>query len=222
MVSVRPSLIALAAAAVIATGCDPNVNDEARNDDGCGPNSSFSDEHEHCHCDDGFEIQGTACLPVDGDDEDEIDDINAIDLDGAITTGQSLTDESGEAVFVLQAVAGDVLLRIEGYVGFGAPDGPATVELAGDELNYATCAVCVIVQTGCSAHDDHFHCDRTLMPTGGAVEFTALDPLSTLAGHLHALRLQPVQIAADYQTTPVEGPFGLVDHWEFQTALSRR
>ena len=30
----------------------------------CGPNASFSEEHGHCHCDDGFEKIGTACLPV--------------------------------------------------------------------------------------------------------------------------------------------------------------
>jgi hypothetical protein len=216
MMSCRPSLVFLSVTAFVSAGCGTDTEGEDETDDACGPNSSYSDEHEHCHCDDGFEIQGTACLPIDDDD----DDIDAINLDGAIITGQSATDAQGDAVYVLQAVAGDVVLRVEGYVGFGAPEGPATVELAGHELNYATCAVCVVVQTGCRAHDDHFHCDRTLMPTAGALEFSALEPTSTLAGHVHALRLQTVQIAANYETTPVEGAARRVDHWAFQTALS--
>ena len=202
----------------VSVGCGPTTTEETP--DGCGPNSGYSEEHGHCHCDDGFEIQGTACLPVEADDTDEAEQTAPLGMDGAIITGQSTTDDQGEAVYILQAVAGDVVLRIEGYVGFGAPETEATIGFEGDELSYASCAVCVVVQTGCAAHDDHFHCSETLMPTaGGHVEFSALDTASTMAGHLHEVTFQPVEIAADYQTTPLGGQRRLMSHWDFSTAL---
>ena len=98
----------------VGIGCGPSPEPEEAPDDGCGPNSGFSEEHGHCHCDDGFEIQGTACLPVVEDDEERA----PLNMDDAIITGQSTTDGQGDAVYIVQAVAGDVVLRLEGYVGF--------------------------------------------------------------------------------------------------------
>ncbi len=212
--------VGVTATLVLSGACGQDVDGDD-DDDGCGPNSSFSEEHDHCHCDDGFEIVGTACLAIEDDDDDGGGEAEEIDLQGAVITGQSLTDDGGDGVYMLQAVAGDVVLRLEGYVGFGAPEsGPASVTLSGDELNYATCAVCVLVQTGCAAHDDHFHCSQTLMPASGSVVFSTISLDDALAGHLHELRLQPVEIASDYQTTPVEGAQFTLSHWEFSTSLS--
>lgn len=213
--------VVVVAAVGTMVACAPVDDVDVDEDDGCGPNASFNADHGHCDCDDGFEKQGTACLPVD-DDEDEQDpaEVAAIDLSAAEITGQSATDDSGNAVYIVQAVAGDVVVRIEGYVGAGAPSTAASITLAGDELNYATCSVCVLAQTGCAAHDDHFHCEETLMATGGVVELDALDPAASIAGHLHDVQLVPVTIADDYQSTPVDGgqPHSIA-HWEFATTL---
>ena len=201
---------------VVGIGCGPPPEVEEAPDDGCGPNSGFSEEHGHCHCDDGFEIQGTACLPVAEDDEERA----PLNMDDAIITGQSTTDGQGDAVYIVQAVAGDVVLRLEGYVGFGAPETPAVVAIDDDETSYASCAVCVIVQTGCAAHDNHFHCSETLMPAAaGQVEFSTLDLTSAMAGTLHDLTFQPVAIADDNETTPLEGQRLHLSHWAFSTAL---
>ncbi len=215
-------VVVAAAAAVVA--CAPAADADEGDDeagDGCGPNSSFNADHGHCDCDDGFARQGTACLPVD-DDDDDVDpgEVEAIDMTDAVITGQSATDNNGDAVYIVQAVAGDVVVRIEGYVGAGAPSTAASVTLAGDELNYATCSVCVLAQTGCAAHDDHFHCEETLMATGGVVELDALDPTASIAGHLHEVQFVPVTIADDYQSTPIDGgqPHA-IGHWDFTTTL---
>lgn len=207
------------AALLLPVACtDPQT---ARDDnDGCGPNASFSEAHGHCHCDDGFEKVGTACLADTGDDDDNVDAI-AIDLSGAAITGQSTTASDGSAVYIVQAVAGDTVARIEGYVGFGAPESPASVTLSGPELDYATCSVCVLVQQGCAAHDDHFHCDRTMMPSGGDVVFEALVVGDTAAGHLHDVTLQEVTIADDFHSTPVSGGVeATIGHWDFSATLS--
>jgi hypothetical protein len=186
--------------------------------DGCGPNASFSEEHGHCHCDDGFEKVGTACL-ADTEDDDS-NGAPAIDLNGAVITGQSTTASDGSAVYIVQAVAGATVARIEGYVGFGAPEAPASVTLSGDELDYATCSVCVVVQQGCDAHGDHFHCDRTLMPSGGEVVFETLVLGQTVGGHLHGVDLQEVTIADDFRSTPVAGGVqARIGHWDFSAAL---
>jgi hypothetical protein len=199
-----------------AAGCGVDQTDDTG--DKCGPNSSYSDEHGHCHCDEGFSIQGTACLPEDEGDEGG-GAPQPLDLTSAEVTGQSL-EQDGQPIFIVQAVAGDAVLRIEGYVAFGAPEGPSHVALTGPELNYATCSVCVVVQTGCAAHDDHFHCDETFMPTGGAVDFTALDPRANAAGAVHDLVFQPVTIADDFTSSPAPGTPLSLAHWEFDTGLT--
>jgi hypothetical protein len=214
----RQAFFPLAALLLPVACADPKTVGEG--DDGCGPNASFSEEHGHCHCDDGFEKIGTACL-ADAGDDDEHDDTTAIDLSGAVITGQSTTASDGSAVYIVQAVAGDTVARIEGYVGFGAPDTPASVTLSGAELDYATCSVCVLVQQGCAAHDDHFHCDRTLMPSGGEVVFEALVLGDAVGGHLHDVALQEVTIADDFQSTPVAGGVeATIGHWDFSATLS--
>jgi hypothetical protein len=190
-------------------------------DDGCGPNASFSEEHDHCHCDEGFEKVGTACLAAsdDGDDEGSAE-APLLDLTGAVVTGRDETASDGTAIYVVQAVKGETVLRLEGYVGLGAPDGPATVALSGRELDYATCSVCVVVQQGCHAHDDHFHCERTLMPAGGSIAIESLTLGDAIAGHLHEVDLREVQIADDFRTTPVDdGASASVAHWDFAAAL---
>ncbi len=215
-------LVGVAAAAAAVVACAPVADADEGDDeagDGCGPNSSFNADHGHCDCDAGFEKQGTACLPVEDDDVDP-GEVEPIDMTDAVITGQSATDDNGDAVYIVQAVAGDVVVRIEGYVGSGAPSTAASVTLAGDELNYATCSVCVLAQTGCAAHDDHFHCEETLMATGGVVELDALDPSASIAGHLHEVQFVPVTIADDYQSTPIDGgqPHAIA-HWDFTTTL---
>jgi hypothetical protein len=116
--------------------------------------------------------------------------------------------------------AGGTVARIEGYVGFGAPEAPASVTLSGAALDYATCSVCVVVQQGCTAHDDHFHCDRTMMPAGGEVVFEALVLGDTIGGHLHDVFLQEVTIADDFRSTPVpDGVVATIGHWDFSAAF---
>jgi len=204
----------------IAGGCGAPEVESDDNDDGCGPNSSYSEDHEHCHCDEGFEIQGTACLPI---DDTQPGGGSGIDLSSAVISGRSGTDRDGAGIYLVQAVAGETVLRIEGYVGFGAPEGPASVTLSGAELDYKTCSVCVVVETGCHAHDDHFHCSGAMMPASGEVDITALTLGGDIAGALHEVTFQEVTMAEDFTTTPVEGgETASIGHWDFATAIPTR
>jgi hypothetical protein len=139
--------------------------------------------------------------------------------DPKAATGES---DDGKRVWRLEAVDDDMVLRLEIYEAFGGPVSPDVVEITAVETNYATCGTCVVFQTGCVAHDDHFDCDRTFMPReGGQIALTSLGAVGAqLTGGLVSLGLQEVTIGADYETQVVsDGDTLDLDDWSFDVLL---
>lgn len=135
-------------------------------------------------------------------------------------TGQA---DDGTHLWLISAEGGDMLLSVEVYEAFGGPTAPGEISLKAAETDYATCGTCVLLQTGCAPHDDHWHCAQTWMPTvGGVVRFDALPTAvgETIRGGLEGVTFQAVEIAEDYSTTPIEGvaPMGLAP-WSFEAEL---
>ncbi len=82
-------------------------------------------------------------------------------------------------------------LDIEMYAGFGVFSSgihTGTFKLSGAELDYATCGLCVLVQTDSSGGSP----TDTYMATGGSVTITSLQP--TLAGTLDNVTFTHVNI----------------------------
>lgn len=200
----------------------------------CDGHGEWFEDHGHCHCDDGYQLvdEGMGCAPSesgededdhdhdhDHDDGDDGDDATAFSPDSV--EGQVYTGD--QTAWLLVAKEGETWLSIENYPSYGGASGPETRTLDATDVNYATCGVCVMVQTGCEPHGDHAHCDATFMPEpGGEVAFTALGsrPGDSWAGSLSGVRFVEVEIDGELQTTPASGggSFVMAD-WSFELVL---
>lgn len=131
--------------------------------------------------------------------------------------------DDGTQVWLLEASDGGALLALEIYEAFGGPTSPAVVDITDAETSYATCGTCLILRTGCAAHGDHFHCERTFMPRAeGQVHFDALGAGAgeRLTGTVLGLVFQEVSIREDFQTELVEdGAVLHLDMWGFDVPL---
>ena len=147
----------------------------------------------------------------------------ALDLSSASSAAYAMTGDDGSKFWVFEVEALPYVLSLELYPTYGGPDAAGTVQITAAETDYGTCGTCLVLQTGCEAHGDHFHCDRVFMPeVGGAVVLTALGTRTgaSFAGHLHDIVFREVEIAQDYTTTPVVGGARFaVEHWDFETTL---
>ena len=125
--------------------------------------------------------------------------------------------------WALTAKQGTTWLAIENYPRFGGAEGPETRTLTASEVNYASCGVCVVLKTDCSAHGDHDHCGATYMPEPGSR--VTFDELGTGAGASWAGSVTPirfVEVSMDdsYNTTPIEGGDQIeLDGWSFDVVL---
>jgi hypothetical protein len=200
---------------LVVVGCDGAADPVGET---CGANATYNEDHGHCHCDEGYEIDGVICVPA---SEEPAVPAEVLSLEGAVVTGESFTDEEGQPGYMVQAVVGDVVLTLEGFVGLGAPDAPATVSFADHQLDYATCDTCLRVETGCEAHGDHFHCDDVFMPKAGEVTYSALDPAGVIVGALRGVQLRPVKIARDLSTRPKGEDGPEITAWPFEVDLAR-
>ena len=96
-------------------------------------------------------------------------------------------------------------IQVDLYAGFGVFSGaitPGTYQLAGDELNFATCGICVRLFTNVSSAGAN---DGTYMPTGGTLTITAAGTGvgGALTGSLSNLQFRHVNIdPASGETTP--------------------
>lgn len=211
-IRLRPSWVApLLTGLLLATaGCNGGGDEEE-----CNGHGELHDDH--CDCDDGY-VRGedeTTC--VEGDAEGGDLTFAPATVDGVVGAAQD-----GSAIWQIDALDGETLLGVEMYASYGAPTSPGTVELTGVETSYATCGTCLVLQTGCAAHDDHFHCDHTFMPSEGEVHFDAIGANvgDQLTGELHEVVFQEVTIGDDFETTPVEGGAELHLHeWAFDVTL---
>lgn len=212
------SLMPLVALTVVACG-DKDADDAGDNE--CGENAYKDADHDHCHCDDGYSYaeNGEDCEPDDDGDTDTDaggDDFSPDDVSAVLVDGD-------DPVSLLTAKDGQTWLKIENYPGFGGATAPETRVLDEVEINYATCGVCVLLQTGCEPHGDHAHCDATFVPeTGGEVTFDAVggEAGDSWSGSLSGIRFVEVEIGREFETTPIEGgeTFTL-NNWAFDVVL---
>lgn len=165
------------------------------------------------------------------EDEDETDanqgtspeDENQLDLSSASTQANVQIAQDNTKVWQLTAQDGNILLGMEIYESFGGVTTPGTVELTDKETDYASCGTCLILQTGCNAHGDHFHCEHTFMPRAeGQVRIDDIGSSlgESLSGQLSGLVFQEVSIDDNYQTVPVvDGEIRRLDSWSFNVSL---
>jgi len=149
------------------------------------------------------------------------------DIDGAPFEPDSIDAfffPEDDPVWVLTAKEGTTWLYIENYPRFGGATGAETRTLDADEVNYATCGVCVLLKTDCSVHGDHAHCGASYMPEAGSrITFDELGSGEGAgwSGSLTPIRFVEVSIdGSSYQTTPIEGGDQIeLDSWSFDVVL---
>lgn len=210
------SLIPLLIGWGLSTGC----GEDASNDAICGGHGEMHDGH--CHCDAGFSLaeDGTSCDTNSGSEgsASEGDFIFEPSLIQA-STGQS----NNSQIWLLEAIDDDVQLKIEIYESYGGISSPGSMTLDDVETNYATCGTCILIQTGCIEHGDHYDCNRTFMPiTGGEVHIEKIGTNADdqFSGQLLGLSFQEVRIGQDYETQPIAGGEELhLAPWTFDTIL---
>ena len=179
----------------LGSGC---VGDEAK-DLICGGNG---ERHgDHCDCDAGFILSddGSSCDP----DPDYDDSQYEGDFVFAPSEVQALTStESNGQVWLLEAVDNSVQLEIEIYESYGGLSSPGSITIDEAEMNDATCGACIVLQTGCAAHGEHSHCERTFMPLAGGefyLDKTGTNAGDEFTGELLGVKLQEVNIGQDYR-----------------------
>lgn len=143
-------------------------------------------------------------------------------LEGAEVTARTLLDHEGDRVWLLDARADGHRLRLENYAAFGGPTAPGRVAIEAVDADYASCGLCLVLETDCAAGGA---CQTTWMPVpgSGAVELTALGEAegAPMSGQLEGLMFREVEIDAEtYATTvvPGGGEAALAD-WAFDVML---
>lgn len=186
----------------------------------CGGNGEMHDDH--CDCDSGYVLSddGNSCDPA--PESEEVQYGGDFVFEASEIQASTGTDNNSQ-IWLLEARADDVHLKIEIYEQYGGISSPGSITIDDVEANYATCGTCLLLQTGCAAHGDHFHCERTFMPkVGGEVH---IDKIGTnagdeLAGELLGVVFQEVTIGQNYQSQPVvDGEEIALTPWSFDTLL---
>ncbi len=114
------------------------------------------------------------------------------------------------------------VLDIELYDGFGAFTSsgivPGTYNLTGDDLDYATCGLCVLI-----IGDQTQSSGDPYMATSGSITITSVSPTGTFAGTGTNLKFQHVSIAQDNTMTPVnDGCKSSVASVSFSAAVTQQ
>lgn len=221
-------------------GCSGDDNRGGLPPPPCNGNGELHDDH--CHCDPGFVTSADelSCLPApDAGTSDNDAGVNpdagssdagssdagvgGFSFEPSQTRGATGAGASGKLMWLLEASDGDTLLALEIYEEFGGPISPGLVDLTAPETNYATCGTCLLLRTGCTAHGDHFDCERTFMPRAeGQVRFDALGTNSgeRLTGEFLSVVFQQVTIGSNFETQPVaDGDILYLDPWTFDVQL---
>ena len=123
----------------------------------------------------------------------------------------------------MEAKDDDVQLRLVIYESYGGISSPGSITIDEVESSYATCGTCLVLQTGCELHGDHYHCERTFMPAiGGEVNIEKIGTSvgDELAGALLDIVFQEVTISQTYDTQRVaDGEEHHLGAWSFEVAL---
>ena len=214
----------LAMLTLFFSGCGDVTDNTAEVD--CGDHGQL--HGDHCHCDDGYTLSddGSSCeqSQVDATTGDSNSD-QIVDLTFSPTSSQGSVGEAqdGSKVWLFEAVDGGTILRIELYAGYGAPTSPGIVDITANETDYATCGTCIMLRTGCVAHNDHYDCTGTFMPKAeGEMHIDAIGAAAgdNLTAELKDLVFQEVTIGQNYSTTPVaDGDQLHLEAWSFDVQL---
>ena len=219
-----PTSALLAMLTLFSSGCGDVTDNTAEAD--CGEHGQL--HGDHCHCDDGYTLSddGSSCeqSQVDATTGDSNSDQMA-DLTFSPTSSQGSVGEAqdGSKVWLFEAIDGGTILRIELYAGYGAPTSPGIVDITAKETDYATCGTCIMLRTGCVAHNDHYDCTGTFMPKAeGEMHIDAIGAAAgdNLTAELKDLVFQEVTIGQNYSTTPVaDGGQLHLEAWSFDVQL---
>ena len=137
---------------------------------GCGDSSDeaicggHGDIHDgHCHCDDGFTISedGKSC------EEAQESNYGGDFIYSPSSVQASTRTSNNDQVWLLEAIDGDVQLKIQIFDSYGGISSSGSITIDDVESNYATCGTCVLLQTGCVEHGNHYDCSTTYMPMEG-------------------------------------------------------
>ena len=194
-ISISPLLVVLS----FNMGCA----DEPQKAAECGGNGEM--HGDHCHCDSGFSLSadGSTCEP--SEESDDIDYGGDFFFDPTELNASTGT-ESNSQIWLLEAIEGDVHLKIEIYESYGGISSPGELVLEEVDTDYGTCGTCLLIETGCAVHGDHYHCERTFMPVaGGEVHIDQIGSSigDAFAGELLGVVFQEVNIGPNYQTQAV-------------------
>jgi hypothetical protein len=232
-----PIPVAMAIAGLlVGCGDDPSSND-------CGGHGEL--HGDHCDCDDGYERSEDmlSCLPrVDsepdareadasgadagvGEDAGDVDVSGATSLELGVTEVRAATAtlSDGSQAWMITAISGSTILNVELYDSLRLPAAGGTLELDASDTDYANCTACVVVQTGCESHGDHYDCEGTYMPVAYGtlrIDSLGLNEGEPLAGQFSDLVLQEVRITSSFTTEVVDGGDLLaIQTWAFDTVL---
>jgi hypothetical protein len=220
MARVPPALLLLPS---LLMACGDKENADTATSD-CDGQGEWNADHGHCHCDEGYALtaDGAGCEPREDDGDDTgTPGGDAFDPDSVEGTLATLSD--GSQAWLLLAKDDATWLSIENYPAYGGATGPERRTLDATEADYATCGVCLLLQTDCEPHGSHAHCGATFMPEpGGEVVFEALGDAAGArwTGSLNDVTFVEVEIGDDYETTPVEGGARFeLEAWSFDVVL---
>ena len=194
----------------------------------CGGNGEM--HGDHCHCNSGYELteDETSCVqapePRPNNEQNPSNQTSdSLDFNPSNPRGATTTAEDGTRVWLVEAIDGATALTIELYEAYGGPTTAGVVEMIQQETSYATCGTCLILRTGCVAHNDHMDCQKSFMPRAeGQMEIQTLgmSPGQRLSGSLSDLVFQEVTIGSRGQTNPVTGgELFELNSWPFNVRL---
>jgi hypothetical protein len=93
-------------------------------------------------------------------------------VDEALLSTEPGTDKR---VWIVRAKGGTTFLTLTVRESAGAKPGATNGTFGEEQLTLAKAGVALLVQTNCTAHDDHYHCGPSYVPTSGTFAFAALD-----------------------------------------------
>ena len=191
----------------VLSSCGEEATDPA--DTSCGEHGEM--HGSHCHCDAGYSVSddGLSCeLQNQANDTEPTDDGATLVFDPANAKGSVGDGQDGSKVWLLKAMDGDTILHVQLYAGRGAPTIPGVVDITESETDYSTCGTCLVLQTGCFAHGDHYDCTGIFMPRAeGELHLNAIGTAvgEKLTGELKNIVFQEVSMDQNYSTTPIAG-----------------
>lgn len=86
-----------------------------------------------------------------------------------------VSSNTGSKVWVIRARQSDTFLTLTVREVAGGRAGASSGGFGDEQRKPGSAAVSLLVQTDCSAHEDHFHCGPSYYPTSGAWKIDALE-----------------------------------------------